>query len=149
MDKWVNKSNISDITGIPYSTLSRILSRLNHFFDAKREGKKRLYRESQINLIEKIKDLLNEGKNYDEIYDFLSENHVQYVETISEEGVVTIHSGEPPRMYKAIEIIANQEKEIKELREKVSLLESKMESERTELLKEINDMLLEFMKNNR
>ena len=149
MDKWVNKSKISDITGIPYSTLSRILSRLNHFFDAKREGKKRLYRESQINLIEKIRDFLNDGKTYDEIYDLLSENHAQYMEQMSEEGVVTVHSGEPPRMYKAIEIIANQEKEIKEIKEKVSLLESKMESERTVLLGEINEMLLEFMKNNR
>ncbi|MFW6262896.1 MAG: MerR family transcriptional regulator [Thermotogota bacterium] len=149
MDKWVNKSKISDITGIPYSTLSRILSRLNHFFDAKRDGKKRLYRESQINLIEKIRDFLNEGKTYDEIYDLLSENHAQYLEHVNEEGTVTIHSGEPPRMYKAIEIIANQEKDIKELKEKVSLLESKMERERTELLHEINEMLLEFMKNNR
>ena len=149
MDKWVNKSKISDITGIPYSTLSRILSRLNHFFDAKREGKKRLYRESQINLIEKIRDFLNNGKTYDEIYDLLSENHAQYMEQVSEEGVVTIHSGEPPRMYKAIEIIANQEKEINELKEKLLYLEKRMEAERTDLLKEINEMLLEFMKNNR
>src|SRR6056297_2981753 len=149
MDKWVNKSKISDITGIPYSTLSRILSRLNHFFDAKREGKKRLYRESQINLIEKIRDLLNDGKTYDEIYDLLSENHAQYMEQVSEEGVVTIHSGEPPRIYKAIEIIANQEKEINELKEKVLSLEKRMEEQRTELLKEINEMLLEFVKNNR
>src|SRR6056297_3531307 len=134
MDKWVNKSKISDITGIPYSTLSRILSRLNHFFDAKREGKKRLYRESQINLIEKIRDLLNEGKSYDEIYDLLSENHAQYVEHTNEEGVVTVHSGEPPRMYKAIEIIANQEKEIKELKERLYSLEERIETERTELL---------------
>jgi hypothetical protein len=71
------------------------------------------------------------------------------METVSEEGTVTIHSGEPPRMYKAIEIIANQEKEIKELKKRVALLESKMESERIDLLKEINEMLLEFMKNNR
>src|SRR6056297_660479 len=149
MDKWVNKSKISDITGIPYSTLSRILSRLNHFFDAKREGKKRLYRESQINLIEKIRDFLNNGKTYDEIYDFLSDNHAQYMEHVSEEGVVTIHSAEPPRMYKAIEIIANQEKEIKELKKKVFILEKKMETEKSELLSEINAMLLEFMKNNR
>jgi len=149
MEKWVNKSEISDISGIPYSTLSRILSRLNHFFDAKREGKKRLYRESQINLIEKIRDLLNDGKTYDEIYDLLSENHAQYMEQVSEEGVVTIHSGEPPRIYKAIEIIANQEKEINELKEKVLSLEKRMEEERTELLKEINEMLLEFVKNNR
>lgn len=149
MDKWLNKSKISDITGIPYSTLSRIFSRLNHFFDAKREGKKRLYRESQISLVEKIRDLLSEGKNYDEIYDLLSENHVQYQEIIDEEGVVTIHSGEPPKLYKAVEIIADQEKEIKDLKERVFHLEKRVESDRHELLKEINDMLLEFMKNNR
>src|SRR6056297_1777873 len=147
MDKWVNKSKISDITGIPYSTLSRVLSRLNHFFDAKRDGKKSLYRESQISLIEKIRDLLNEGKTYDEIYDFLSDNHAQYMETNGEKGIVTVHSSEPPRLYKAIEIIANQEKEIKVLKERVSLLESKMEGHQTDLLKEINEMLLEFMKN--
>ena len=145
----MNKSKISDITGIPYSTLSRIFSRLNHFFDAKREGKKRLYRESQISLVEKIRDLLSEGKNYDEIYDLLSENHVQYQEIIDEEGVVTIHSGEPPKLYKAVEIIADQEKEIKDLKERVFDLEKRVESDRHELLKEINDMLLEFMKNNR
>jgi len=149
MDKWLNKSKISDITGIPYSTLSRIFSRLNHFFDAKREGKKRLYRESQISLVEKIRDLLSEGKNYDEIYDLLSENHVQYQEIIDEDGVVTIHSGEPPKLYKAVEIIADQEKEIKDLKERVFHLEKRVESDRHELLKEINDMLLEFMKNNR
>jgi len=149
MDKWLNKSKISDITGIPYSTLSRIFSRLNHFFDAKREGKKRLYRESQISLVEKIRDLLSEGKNYDEIYDLLSENHVQYQEIIDEDGVVTIHSGEPPKLYKAVEIIADQEKEIKDLKERVFDLEKRVESDRHELLKEINDMLLEFMKNNR
>ena|GEM_PF-4074144 len=145
----MNKSKISDITGIPYSTLSRIFSRLNHFFDAKREGKKRLYRESQISLVEKIRDLLSEGKNYDEIYDLLSENHVQYQEIIDEDGVVTIHSGEPPKLYKAVEIIADQEKEIKDLKERVFHLEKRVESDRHELLKEINDMLLEFMKNNR
>jgi len=149
MDKWLNKSKISDITGIPYSTLSRIFSRLNHFFDAKREGKKRLFRESQISLVEKIRDLLSEGKNYDEIYELLSENHVQYQEIIDEEGVVTIHSGEPPKLYKAVEIIADQEKEIKDLKERVCALEKRVESDRHELLKEINDMLLEFMKNNR
>ena len=145
----MNKSKISDITGIPYSTLSRIFSRLNHFFDAKREGKKRLFRESQISLVEKIRDLLSEGKNYDEIYELLSENHVQYQEIIDEEGVVTIHSGEPPKLYKAVEIIADQEKEIKDLKERVFDLEKRVESDRHELLKEINDMLLEFMKNNR
>jgi len=149
MDKWLNKSKISDITGIPYSTLSRIFSRLNHFFDAKREGKKRLFRESQISLVEKIRDLLSEGKNYDEIYELLSENHVQYQEIIDEDGVVTIHSGEPPKLYKAVEIIADQEKEIKDLKERVFHLEKRVESDRHELLKEINDMLLEFMKNNR
>jgi len=149
MDKWLNKSKISDITGIPYSTLSRIFSRLNHFFDAKREGKKRLYRESQITLVEKIRDFLEQGKNYDEIYELLSENHVQYQEMIDEDGVVTIHSGEPPKLYKAVEIIADQEKEIKDLKERVCALENKFESNRHELLKEINDMLLEFMKNNR
>jgi len=149
MDKWLNKSKISDITGIPYSTLSRIFSRLNHFFDAKREGKKRLYRESQITLVEKIRDFLEQGKNYDEIYELLSENHVQYQEMIDEDGVVTIHSGEPPKLYKAVEIIADQEKEIKDLKERVCALESKFESDRHDLLKEINDMLLEFMKNNR
>jgi len=176
--KWLNTYKISDISGIPYTTARRILLKHATLFDRKKKGRSRLYKVDQIPLLQEINQLYKDGYRRDEIDATMRNSEPETLEAKENDGVITADRPEnPPSLYKTLDIISNQKYEIEKHRtqiasmvdnlkhleevnknqsEKIIELEAKMqkmehekEKEKSELLKEINQMLFEFMKDNR
>jgi DNA-binding transcriptional MerR regulator len=175
--KWLNTYKISELSEIPYTTARRILLKHSTFFDYKKRGRSRLYKQDQIPLLQEINQLYKEGMRYNEINENLRKSEPETVEMEEEGGILTTQKQPANSLYKTLEIIGNQKQQLDEQRkqilslvDKVENLEnvnkekseeirelkkvflaytSKRDQDKNELLKEINEMLLEFMKNNR
>lgn len=175
--KWLNTYKISELSEIPYTTARRILLKHSTFFDYKKRGRSRLYKQDQIPLLQEINQLYKEGMRYNEINENLRKSEPETVEMEEEGGVLTTQKQPANSLYKTLEIIGNQKQQLDEQRKQILSLVDKVKSleevnnkkneeiteikkkfieysankdkERSELLQEINQMLLEFMKDNK
>jgi len=176
-EKWLNTFKISEISDIPYTTARRILLKHSTFFDYKKRGRSRLYKTDQIPLLQEINQLYKEGMRRNEINETLRKSEPETVEMEEANSIVTTKKQPTNSLYKTLEIIGNQKQQLEQQRQQIDMLVDKVEilekvnkekseeikelkrvflaytskkdQDKTELLNEINQMLLEFMKNNR
>lgn len=174
METWLNMNKISEQSGIPYTTARRILVKFTTFFDHRKRKNQRLYKQSQIPLLQRIHQLYKDKYRTNEIMEMLKNSEPQTIDTIENEGVITTKERPSDSLYKTLEIIGSQkqllevqstqinvlvdkvsnlenekkemDKTISDLKRTMLQLEAKHQKENAELLQEVNQMMLEMMK---
>jgi len=168
--KWMTMAEMVDITGIPESTIRRWMKWSHHMIETKKIKNRRYFSKESIDIFQTIRDLYDQGKTREEILTVLEETtpqtydatptyetHIQSsrqhdqnaMESIIERNTQALHA-----TAHAIQMMRTQQQkieslknEIEELKETIREKDQKNEKDKMELLNEINNMMLELIKN--
>jgi len=165
--KWKTMAEMVDITGIPESTIRRWMKWSHHMIETKKIKNRRYFSKESIDIFQTIRGLYDQGKTREEILTTLEETtpqtydatptyetHIQpsrhhdqtAMESIIERNTQALNATAIQMMGSQQQKIESLENEITELKQTIREKDQKNERERLELAKEINQMLLEFMR---
>jgi len=146
-------TEITEITGVPETTLRRFIKRFRHYIVVERRGRWRYYHESAIEVIKTIRRRRDAGATYEEIESELESKAVYTIEPIQEPESLPAAINE--KIADLLKAFVNQKKEIESLKDEVRTLKEQMQAkeetakeEKMQLCREINQLLIESQKNN-
>ena len=168
--KWKTMAEIVDITGIPESTIRRWMKWSHHMIETKKIKNRRYFSKESIDIFQTIRGLYDQGKTREEILTTLEETtpqtydatptyetHIQpsrHHDQTAMESIIERNTQALNATAHAIQMMGSQqqkieslENEITELKQTIREKDQKNEKDKMELLNEINNMMLELIKN--
>jgi len=130
---------LSNLTGIPYTTIARYTKEFMLYFSRKKEGRKLLFLKNEaVETANRVKELYGNGKTTTEIHDILQQERTQTIDIkpIEDERFIS-HTKR---------LLAKQEKKIRDLEQEIQELKEQNAKDKSEILNGVNDAMLEFMK---
>jgi len=158
--KWRTTSEIVNMTGIPESTIRRLLSKFRQFLEVKKRKGKRYFSERSAEILQDIRQKKDSGMSYKDIlklyedkeessriidieptYERTGERQITD-ERLREERLLSILEG----LQNALSTITEQNKKIDELTSEVDELKDQLKEERLQREKDKEEMNREVVK---
>ncbi|MFA7628503.1 MAG: MerR family transcriptional regulator [Candidatus Dojkabacteria bacterium] len=157
--KWRTTSEVVNITGIPESTIRRIIEKFRQFLDVKKRKGKRYFSNKAVEVLQDIRDRKQSGMSYNGILKLYEEQEEAGVidieptfqrtgerqitgERLREERLLSILEG----LQNALSTITEQNKKIDELTDEVDELKDQLKEERLQREKDKEEMNREVVK---
>src|SRR6056297_3600249 len=168
--KWKTMAEMVDITGIPESTIRRWMKWSHHMIETKKIKNRRYFSKESIDIFQTIRGLYDQGKTREEILTTLEETtpqtydatptyetHIQpsrHHDQTAMESIIERNTQALNATAHAIQMLGSQQQKIEslenenmELKKEMTIRDQKNEKDKMELLNEINNMMLELIKN--
>lgn len=135
----ISLQELSELTGIPYTTVARYTKTFELFFSKKKQGRKLFFlKDESIKVATKVKLLYESGYKTEQIHEILEEkfNPIIDIKPIYDDKIIS----------HAKEMLAKQDKRIRNLEQEIQDLKQENEKTKSEILQGVNDAMLEFMR---
>jgi len=138
----ISLHELSNLTGIPYTTVARYTKEFMLYFSRKKVGRKLLFLESEaVETAKRVSRLYSEGNTTDQIHEILEREKTATIDVKPKDD--EIQKGVISHMKN---IILKQQERITKLEDEIHEIKQQNEKDKSEILQGVNDAMLEFMK---
>jgi len=138
----ISLQELSDLTGIPYTTVARYTKTFELYFSKKKQGRKLLFlKDESFKVATKVKLLYEAGYKTKQIHEILEEkfNPIIDIQPV----------GDEMELSHVKDIILKQAKKIQELEDEIHEIKEQNAKDKSDILQGVNEILLEFLKDHK
>lgn len=138
----ISLQELSDLTGIPYTTVARYTKTFELYFSKKKQGRKLLFlKDESFKVATKVKLLYEAGYKTKQIHEILEEkfNPIIDIQPVGDERELS----------HVKDIILKQAKKIQELEDEIHEIKEQNAKDKSDILQGVNEILLEFLKDHK
>jgi len=135
----ISLQELSDLTGIAYTTIARYTKTFELYFSKKKQGRKLLFlKEESIKVATKVKILYESGYKTKQIHEILEEkfNPIIDIQPVGDERELS----------HVKDIILKQAKKIQDLEDQIHEIKEQNAKDKSDIIQGVNEILLEFLK---
>ena len=135
----ISLQELSELTGIPYTTVARYTKTFELFFSKKKQGRKLLFlKEESIKVATKVKLLYEAGYKTKQIHEILEDkfNPIIDIKPIEDERIISHLK----------EALSAQAKRMEAMERELENLKQQTSQDKSEILQGVNEAMLEFMR---